>query len=172
LRIWASRPSSTEITISYQDTNLQTTSVNYQLAYANGSIAYSATHPSENSFVDTWTGANSNTTYYLTANVTQATFGTSTFAQVLLRDGASSSPIDLSFLGDWPVDPTQIFWALVVFIVFGCGTVLNAYIGGFAGVATAIILAWLGWLIIPSGALVAAFCVVFMVGIVYWKRRS
>ncbi len=172
LRIWAARPSSTEITVSYEDTNLQTIAVSYQLAFSNGSIAYSTTHSGENSFVDTWAGADSNITYYLSANVTQATFGASTFAQVLLRDGASTSPVDLSFLGDWPVDATQIFWVFVVFIVFGVGSVLNAYIGGFAGVATAAILVWLGWLVIPSGAIVAAFCVIFMVGIVYWKRRG
>jgi hypothetical protein len=172
LRIWASRPSSTEIQICYEDTNLQTVSVSYQIAYANGTVAYSAIHTGENSFIDVWSAADSNTTYYLTANVSQSTFGYSTFAQVLLRDGASTSPIDLSFLGDWPIDPTQIFWAFIVFIMFGVGSVLNAYIGGFAGVATAAILVWLGWLVIPLGAIVAAFCVVCMVGIVHWKRRS
>lgn len=172
LRIWASRPSSTEIQISYEDTNLQTDSVSYQLAYANGTVAYSATHTGENSFVDVWSGAAANTTYYLTANVSQSTFGYSTFAQVLLRDGASTSPIDLSFLGDWPIDATQIFWAFIVFIVFGVGSVLNAYIGGFAGVATAAVLVWLGWLQVPAGGVVAAFCIVIMVGIVHWKRRS
>ena len=172
LRIWASRPSGTEIQISYEDTNLQTDSVSYQLAFANGTVAYSATHTGENSFIDVWSAADPDTTYYLTANVSQSTFGYSTFAQVLLRDGASTSPIDLSFLGDWPIDPTQILWAFIVFIMFGVGTVLNAYIGGFAGVATAAILVWLGWLQVPSGGIVAAFCVVCMVGIVYWKRRS
>lgn len=173
LRLWASRPSSTEITVSYQDTNLQTVSVVYTINYANGSTAYTATHTSANSFSDTWTSANSNTTYYVEATVIQSAFGTSTFAQVLLRSGTSTSPIDLSFLGpSWPVDPTQIFWAMIVFIVFGCFSVLNAYIGAFAGVATAVIFTWLGWLIIPAGAIVAAFTLVFLVGIVYYKRRG
>ena len=172
LRIWASRPSSTEIQICYEDTNLQTVSVSYQIAFANGTVAYSATHTGENSFIDVWSAADPDTTYYLTANVSQSTFGYSTFAQVLLRDGASTSPIDLSFLGDWPIDATQIFWAFIVFIVFGVGSVLNAYIGGFAGVATAAVLVWLGWLQVPAGGVVAAFCIVIMVGIVHWKRRS
>jgi hypothetical protein len=172
LRIWASRPSDTDIMVSYEDTNLNTTTVSYEIFFANGTVAYTQTHTGENSFVDIWTGADADTTYYLEANVTQATFGTSTFSQVLLRDGASTSPIDLSFLGDWPVDPTQIFWGLIIFIVFGCFSVINSYIGGFAGVATAIILSWLGWIQIPSGALVAAMCVAIMSGIVYWKRRS
>lgn len=172
LRIWASRPTSTEIQVSYEDTNLQTVSVSYQIAFANGTVAYSATHTGENSFIDVWSAADPDTTYYLTANVSQSTFGYSTFAQVLLRDGASTSPIDLSFLGDWPIDATQLFWAFIVFIVFGVGSVLNAYIGGFAGVATAAVLVWLGWLQVPAGGVVAAFCVVCMVGIVYWKRRS
>lgn len=173
LRLWASRPSSTEITVSYQDTNLQTISVVYTINYANGSTAYTATHTSENSFSDTWTSADSNVTYYVAATVIQSVFGTSTFAQVLPRSGTSTSPIDLSFLGpSWPVDPTQIFWALIVFIVFGCFSVLNAYIGAFAGVATAVIFTWLGWLVIPAGAVVAAFTLVFLVGIVYWKRRG
>lgn len=171
LHIWASRPSSTEIQVSYEDTNEQTLSVDYTLSFENGTVAYWSHHVG-NSFVDLWTGASSNITYYLDAEVSQVEFGNLTFAQVLLRDGASSSPIDLSFLGDWPVDPTQVFWMIVILIIFGCFSVLNAYVGGFAGVAVAIVLAWLGWIDVPQGSLVAAMCIVIMAAIVYWKRRT
>lgn len=172
LHIWASRPSSTEIQISYEDTNEQTENVVYTLMFENGTTAFTNGYTDTNSFVDLWSGASSNQTYYLEATVTQTEFGSLTFAQILLRDGSSTSPIDLSFLGDWPIDPTQIFWAFVIFIIFGCFSVLNAYVGGFAGVFSAIILTWLGWIEIPQGSIVAAVCIVIMAAIIYWKRRG
>jgi len=100
LRIWASRPSPTEIQISYEDTNSQTISVAYQIAFANGTVAYNATHTGENSFIDNWAGADSNTTYYLTANTTQITFGTSTFAQI---------PSNKSLVTKWRINTTLLF---------------------------------------------------------------
>lgn len=181
LRIWASRPTSTEIMVNYQDTNLQTVSVEYEIVDGEGVIWYNYTHVGENSFSDIWVGANSNTTYYLRATVVQSTFGTSTFNQVLARDGATSSPIDLSFLGSWTfniygstvtVDSTQVFWAIVVLIVFGSFSVLNAYVGAFAGVASAAILVWLGWLSIPAGAIALAFAFTVVMGIAVYKRRG
>ena len=181
LRIWASRPTSTEIRVNYQDTNLQTVSVEYEIVDGEGVSWYNYTHVGENSFSDIWVGANSNTTYYLRATVVQSTFGTSTFNQVLARDGATSSPIDLSFLGSWTfniygstvtVDSTQVFWAIVVLIVFGSFSVLNAYVGAFAGVASAAILVWLGWLNIPAGAIALAFAFTVVIGIAVYKRRG
>jgi hypothetical protein len=171
LRFWVTRPSSTEIQVNYQDTNNQTVSVDYTITASNGTTVFSASH-SEDWFTDLWAGADSNVTYYISATVIQSTFGTSTFNQILLRSGASTNPVDLSFLGDWPVDAAQVFWVLIVLIIFGCFSVLNAYIGAFAGVASAAVFVWLGWLTVPSGGIVAAFSVVCMIAITFYKRRG
>lgn len=181
LRIWAYRPSSTEISVSYQDTNLQTVSVYYEITDVNGTIHYNYTHTGENSFRDIWSNATSNMTYYLSATVVQSEFGTTTFKQILPAEGTTSSPIDLSFLGTWEfnvygavvtLDATQIFWALVVLIIFGSFSVLNAYVGSFAGVAATAVFVWLGWLDIPAGAIALALAFTIVIGIAVYKRRG
>lgn len=181
LSIWASRPTSTEIMVNYNDTNLQTVSVYYEISDANGTVHYNFTHTGENSFSDIWTSALANTTYYLDATVVQSTFGTTTFKQILAKDGTTASPIDLSFLGTWQfsiygvtvsLDATQVFWALVVLIIFGSFSVLNAYMGAFAGVAAAAIFVGLGWLDIPVGAVALAFAFTVVIGIAVYKRRG
>lgn len=181
LRIWASRPTSTEIMVNYADTNLQTVSVYYEISDANGTVHYNFTHTGENSFSDIWTSALANTTYYLDATVVQSVFGTTTFKQILAKDGTTNSPIDLSFLGTWEfsiygvtvsLDSTQIFWALVVLIIFGSFSVLNAYMGVFAGVAAAAIFVGLGWLDIPAGTVALAFAFTVAIAIAVYKRRG
>ncbi len=57
-------------------------------------------------------------------------------------------------------------------IVFGSFSVLNAYVGAFAGVASAAILVWLGWLNIPAGAIALAFAFTVVIGIAVYKRRG
>lgn len=172
LRIWAARATATDITINYQDTNLQTVSVAYQIKLVNGTVVYSATNTGLNNFTDVWTSAYANTTYYLTATITQTVFGVTTFAQVLSSVNAPVSPLDLSVFGVWPVDPTQIIWVLIVLAVFLCFSVLNVYIGAFAGVTTAAIFVWQGWLHIPAASVTAAFGFVIVIAIAFWKRRN
>jgi hypothetical protein len=181
LAIWASRPTSTDIMVNYNDTNLQTVSVYYEISDANGTVHYNFTHTGENSFSDIWTSALANTTYYLEATVVQSVFGTTVFKQILAKDGTTASPIDLSFLGTWEfsiygvtvsLEASQVFWALVVLIIFGSFSVLNAYMGAFAGVAAAAVFVGLGWLDIPAGAVALAFAFTVVIGIAVYKRRG
>ncbi len=173
LRIYAYRSSDASISIIFQDTDNQTLTVSYDIKLANGTVAYSGTHIGEYSFTDVWLGSSNTTTYYLSATVTQVSYGTTTFNQILLSINDETSPIDLSFLGDWNgIDATQILWALIVIIIFGSFSVVNAYVGAFAGTATAAIFMYLGWLHISSGVVVLAFSMVILIGISYWKHRG
>ena len=173
LTLYASRPSSTEIMVNYNDANNQTVSVVYTITATNGTVLFSYTEY-VSSFSNVWSGANDNETYYFSATVIQSEFGTTTFSQVLGGSAGASLPIDLSILGSWAgVDSTQIVGALIILIVFGCFSAVNAYIGVFAGVVTAAILWWIGWFSSLSQAIiVAAFALVILLSITYWKRRG
>lgn len=173
VHIYASRSTPSEIKVSYEDTRAQTLSVYYSISYINGTLAYNNTHLGDDSFTDIWLGANSSISYYLLATVIHAEFGTLTFNQVLTGSAGAASPIDFAIFGSWGgVDSTQILGALIILIVFGVFSAFNAYIGVFAGVFTAGVMVWIGWLSSTSqAAIVAAFALAILLAITYWKRR-
>lgn len=173
VHIYASRPTSSEIKIDYEDTQNKTLSVYYSLSFINGTIAYSLTHLGTSQFTDIWTGANSNESYYLSATIIHSEFGTITFSQTLTGSAGASLPIDFGVFGDFAgVDGKQILGALIVLVIFGCFSAFNAYIGIFAGVVTAGIMVWIGWLSsVTQAAVVAAFALTILLAITYWKRR-
>ncbi len=173
LRLWASRPDSSSIMVSYEDLNAQTEIVSYKILDDAGSIAFNISHVGLNSFVDVWTGADVNMTYRLEASVIQSQFGLTTFNQVLSAPNAPRVLLDLSIFGDFgALDTTQIVCIVIVFAIFLCFSTLNSYIGAFAGVASAAILVILGWLHLPVAVIVTAFGFVFLIGIAWWKRRN
>jgi hypothetical protein len=172
--IYASRPDSTDILVSYQDLKNQTLSVSYTITDQLGNLVYSASHGAIYGWADDWSGTQANITYYLSATTTGSVFGVSTYSQILAASNAQTTPISLSIFGDWGTigisNPDQIIWLLIALAVFLCFSALNAYLGGFAGVCVAAFFAWEGWLHIPEATIVTAFCLIFMAILAAWKR--
>jgi hypothetical protein len=172
VHLYASRPNDNEIRIDYEDIENGTVSVAYTVSFINGTVAYSNTQTVD-SFTDIWPSADPASSYYVAATVVHSEFGTMYFQQTLTGSAGAVSPVDFAVFGNFGgVDTTQIFGVLIVLIIFGVFSAFNAYIGIFAGVVTAAIMVWIGWLsTVTQGAIVAAFALAILFSITYWKRR-
>lgn len=156
------------ITITYEDTLDETTSVTFYIKYNNGTNAYNATETA-NSFQHIWTSAVNDTDYYLVATITHQTLGTITWKQYFPKY-FSEPPWSLTFLGTLPFASSTLIPALIIIFVAGCFSVINAEVGAFFATVTAIILTYFGWISIPIGSLVTAFCFALLMAIIYSKR--
>jgi cytochrome c biogenesis protein CcdA len=83
----------------------------------------------------------------------------------------STAPFSLDWLGTWPITSSAVIPAFLIIFVFGCFSVLNAYMGAFFGVVTAGLVTYWGWVAIPTGYLVVAMGLAIVTGITVAKRR-
>jgi hypothetical protein len=157
------------ITITYEDTLSETNSITLYFKYVNGTIAHTYATVT-NSLVYTWSNALNNTAYYVDAIYYHDTFGTQTWKQYFPR-GYTSNTLSLNWLGSLGFDTSIIIPALIIIFVAVCFSVLNAYLGAFLTVIVAIILTWMGMIPISPSALVTAFALAIMMGIIYMKRK-
>jgi len=157
------------ISITYQDTLSQTVDVEIYMNYKNGTNVYNATETAD-SFVHTWNSALNNTDYATVCNINHTRYGVFVWRQYFPQE-FSDPPWSLSFLGSLPFDTNIIIPSLIILMIGGCFTVINAQVGAFMAVITAIILTYLGWIPIPAGYLITAFALAILMAIVYSKRR-
>ena len=171
IRFWGYRDNNT-ITVNYEDTQNTTTSVYFKINYANGTTVYSATHTGESQFQDSWTDAIANVTYYLTGTIVTS-YGTMTASQIFSGSLGGLSPWSLEFLGTFPsgIDSSQIIPAIFILFTFGIFSVLNAYLGAFLGTVVYAFFAFMGWMNVNAGIIVAAFAFSIILGITFAKRR-
>jgi hypothetical protein len=161
-----------DIIITYEDTLNETTSVSFTIRYSNGTLAYATIHTGESVFQDTWTNSQANLTYYF-SGTTLTGYGTFTTAQIFGGSLTSIAPWSLEFLGTFPtgIDSTQLIPAIIILFTFGIFSVLNAYLGAFLGTVVYAFMAYMGWLNVNAGVLVAAFAFSIILGITFAKRR-
>lgn len=160
------------ILFMYNDTKLQTISLTETITDDQGNIVYTTTLAA-NSTVITWPNAVNQTIYYLTVTVEHGLYGDITYKQTFANQaGDNSALFSFSFLGDWAFNTAYIIPALIILLVAACFSVLNAEVGAILSTIAGIVLAWIGWLPIPVGALVSAFAFSILMALVYNKRRS
>jgi hypothetical protein len=161
------------ITTRYEDTSANTNSVTITItSEATSVIVYTNTYLTNNNFTDVWSSAVNATNYKVTITIDHATFGTLTFRQFLIAENLNAtSPFSLSFLGDIGISTAWVIPALLIIFVAGCFSELTSEAAAIITVIVAIILVWMGWINISSGALVAALSLSVMAGIVSVKRR-
>lgn len=172
IRFYGNRDNNT-ITVTYEDTQESTTSVYFEINYANGTTVYSATHTDENSFQDSWTNAIQNVTYRLEGIIT-TTYGTMTASQIFSGSKVNAySPWSLEFLGSFPngIDSSQIIPAVIILFFFGTFSVLNAWLGAFVGSIVYIFFAYMNWINVNSGIMIAALAFSIILAITFAKRR-
>lgn len=157
------------ITITYEDTLEETTSVDIYINYKNGTNAYNATETSD-SFTHVWANALNNTDYAVVCTVTHERYGEYDWKQYFPRT-FSTMPFGLDWLGTLPFNTAYILPALLIVFVAGCFSVINPYLGAFATVVTACFLAYIGWIPIPSATLIVAFTLAILMALIYAKRR-
>lgn len=157
------------ITITYQDTLEQTTSVDIYINYKNGTNIYNATETT-NSFSHVWASALNNTDYAVVVDIDHQRFGAYTWKQYFPRS-FSDAPWGLDFLGNLPFATSIIIPMLLILFVAGCFSVINAEVGAFMAVVTAAWLTYMGWIAIEPGALITAFALAILMAIIYAKRN-
>lgn len=158
------------ITITYQDTLNMTNEVGLFINYRNGTTnAYNATETAS-SFVHTWTSALNNTDYRLVANINHSRYGVWTVRQYFPRI-FSDPPWGLGFLGTLPFVTSVIVPSLLIIFVAGCFSQINAEVGAFMAVVVAALLTYIGWIPIPAGYLITAFCIAVFMALIVGKRR-
>jgi len=177
VRIYADRPqgSTSTIQVAFQDTYGGTISVYYVIYDNMNNIVAEMLYGSVSSFNDVWMDMPNNQSYFLTATIQHTVFGTMTFEQLIGgTSGANAPRLDLSVFGSFYGFPLEnIFAVIIILLVFGIFSAMNAWIGAFGGTMIAIFLYWIGWFDIQStGIFVFAFCVIILIGITFWKRRG
>jgi hypothetical protein len=161
------------ITTRYEDTSNHTTNVLLEITNeTSGAVVFSQNFASNNNFTYIWASAVNATNYEVEATVTHATFGTLYFRQFFVGEWADkpSSPFDLSFLGTIGINTAWFIPALLIVFVAGCFSELTSEAAAVLTVIAAIILTYMGWISIGSGALVAALALSIMAAIVAAKR--
>jgi len=159
------------INVYYND-ELDETSVTYVYLFfqTNDSLAYS-TSSASNPWVLTYTGADSETDYYIYVEMHHETFGVMSYRQVLPMLMGNGSPFVLDVLGNLPFDTAYLIPAFIVLCVAASFSALNTAVGLFATVSVATIFGILGWLPLSVDLLVFAFAIVIIFGIVYLRRH-
>ena len=158
------------ITVTYEDLQNATVTVDIYITYRNGTYAYGGVENAD-SFIHTWTSALNNTDYTVNATITHASLGTLT-AKWFLPRSLTTAPWSLDFLGTLPFATSTLLPMFLVLCFAGLFSALNAPLGAFLTVMATIILVYLGWITVSGGALIAALAFALMLAIVYAKRRA
>lgn len=173
VRIYGNRDFDTPngtITITYQDTLNMTASVTIYIKYKNGTNVYNHTEYT-NSFNHEWANAMNDTDYAVVCTIDHATYGVYSWKQYFPLH-LSTMPWSLDWLGkSLPFNTAYIIPAFLILFVGGCFSTINAEVGAFMLVITAIVIAYMGWLPIPATALVTAFTFTVLMGIIYAKHK-
>jgi hypothetical protein len=169
IRMYGVRDNTT-ITVAYSDASEAT--VNVTLTFYDSSLTsvYSVTF-TNNSFTLVWSSAESDMSYMVMATINHDTYEQQTWKQYFPAVG-SAEGFDWSFLGDWGFDSTMIIPAFIIIFAAGCFSKVNAYVGAVLMCVTALILTWIGWIVIPVGLLVAGFALAILMGLVYVKSHG
>ncbi len=161
------------ITISYQDTTNQTSSVEIKISY-NSTVVFDEVFSGEGNqtFSYIWTEADNATDYTVWVNVNHQVYGYFYFNQYLKGEYTTSNgPLDLSFMGSLPINTACIIPALIIILVAACFSEATAEIGAFLICVVAALLALMGWIPIGSSALIIGFSLALLLGVVTVRRR-
>jgi len=157
------------ITITYEDTLALTNAVDIFINFKNGTNVYNATETSD-SFVHTWTSALNNTDYRLVVSIDHARYGVYPWRQYFPR-AFSSAPWGMAWFGSLPFVTTVLLPSFLILCVAGCFSMINAHVGAFMAVLMAGFLTYIGWIPIPAGYLITAFCLAVFTALIKSKRR-
>lgn len=157
------------ITVTYQDTLLETTDVDIYIRYENGSNAYNATETA-NSFIHTWTSASNHTNYYVYATISHQRFGALEQQQYLPR-AWSQAPWSLAILGTMPFATNTLIPIFLLLFTAGVFSALTVPVAGLGVMGVATLITYWGWISITPESLVAGWAFAIIIAIIWAKRR-
>ncbi len=162
------------ITVYYNDTASETTSVFIEITLQNGVQVYNATEVAQ-IFTHNWNNALNNTDYRVELTITHTVYGTVEKIMSLpglVNMAGGAAPWSLAFLGNFPFASSSLIPILLILFAAGLFSVVNAPFGALIAVIMAGIFTYWGWLELSQATLITAFALVILFGISYAKRRS
>ena len=158
------------IIVRYIDGKGETQNFTVTFTDQNGVVAYSYSTVADDLTVN-WGGAADINSYTVSAEIEHTTYGSYTWKQYLQAEGGAPVNLDLSFLGSWSIDLTYFIPIILIVIVAGCFSAMNAEVGAIVAAILAVILTYMGWIPIAPGLLVTALSLAILMALVYNKRR-
>lgn len=158
------------IIVRYIDGKGETQNFTVTFTDQNGVVAYSYSTVADDLTVN-WGGAADINSYTVSVEIEHTTYGSYTWKQYLQAEGGAPVNLDLSFLGSWSIDLTYFIPIILIVIVAGCFSAMNAEVGAIVAAILAVILTYMGWIPIAPGLLVTALSLAILMALVYNKRR-
>ena len=172
---YATRPNGTCIQVYYNDANARTQLVDITIySVKNNELTEEYTLSwKANTIMITWKDALPSLDYNVKITVSHADYGQLTW-QIPLPAPAPTENIWDKLLGwicDWPVSPSQIICAFIIFFVVTLASYKDAEAGLLLGAITAGVLIGLGWYAMSWGTLTIITCLIIMLAIARRRRR-
>lgn len=158
------------IIVRYIDGKGETQNFTVTFTDQNGVVAYSYSTVADDLTVN-WGGAADINSYTVSVEIEHTTYGSYTWKQYCPAAGGAPVNLDLSFLGSWSIDLTYFIPIILIVIVAGCFSAMNAEVGAIVAAILAVILTYMGWIPIAPGLLVTALSLAILMALVYNKRR-
>jgi len=172
---YAVRTSNTCIQVYYNDANERTHRINitiYSVKNNEFTEEYSLSWKA-NTIMIIWKDALPNLDYNVKITVSHADFGQLTWQFPLPAPAPSENIWDtlLGWICNWPVAPSQIISAFIIFFVITLASYKDAEAGLLLGAITAGVLIGLGWYAMSWGTLTIITCLIIMLAIARRRRR-
>lgn len=157
----AERTDDTDIQILYEDEAERTNYVNVTIYRVVGVqqewVQEYFTQQYVNTLDMTWSMAEANQNYIVTFDINHADYGELSWEFSCPRMAGGSNPFDFGFLGEWPIDSSQIISFAIIMTIFGLGSAKDSHIVLIAGIIVAMFLAYIGWFAVPWTILTLVF---------------
>jgi len=161
ISLTANRTSNTQIVVAYEDSAERTNYVNvtvYRVARKNTLVKEYSTQQDTNTLSLEWNNAEGDKDYIVKITVNHADYGTLTWSFNCHKISGGTNPWDFDFLGNWPIDSSQIIGFAIVMCVFACFSAKDSALGLFVGIVVAAFLVYIGWLAISWTLVSIALC--------------
>lgn len=172
ITVTASRVSNITIQINYTDNSNLTNWVYVTITQRGASSpAYTANNTGSTQQI-TWNAALPNKDYIVKVQVGHQEEGTLTWSFSCPALETATNPWDFGWIGNWPIDSTQLLGFLIVLSIFAAFSQANAKVGIIATVLTAMILTYIGWLNITWTWLTLVMCIAILAVFSLVKKRG
>jgi len=169
----AERTDDTDIEILYEDESERTNYVNITIYRLHGVqkvwVQEYFTQQYVNTLEMTWTMCEENQNYIVVFDISHADYGELTWEIPCPRRAGGDNPFDLSFLGEWPIDSSQIISFAIIMCIFGLGSAKDSAFTLLVGIVIAGVLIYIDLFSASWAVVTLIFCLAVLYALS--KRR-
>ena len=166
-----------DIAINYQDLMDETLSVTCNLYnWTDGSLLYTSTVENQSNIQFVIQGEDygitNQTSLKAVLEIQHETFGSFNYVLLIHAEAPSATlPFDLSILGDWIIPAWTIFPIVIIFAFASSTSALTSHVGAVLAVIITAILAYIGWVSIPSAIIVLCLALAILYALAMGRRK-